>query len=308
MRRIKSYRPLSLACFSLQGKDAPEYLHRISTVEVSQMPVGGATRALILTGTSTLVAAFLLFRTSKDGFFLICEPSCASLLEKELERLHFGEAWVLKKIEAKGFESFENFENFESLENPHPSPSSLPIPQADLFPYFSYTLEGNYLSWPMPVLGWTCCINGEDFLGGWQLREEEAFWERLRILCQWPRHHQEWENSTPALQAGFLSWIHREKGCYPGQEVIEKSLNLGKPPKTLVQLTSDQELTPGMILKKGDLVVGKITSAVSKELGGALALGVVKWSYRIQGTCLELERGTVTVESLQLKEGKQCQQ
>jgi folate-binding protein YgfZ len=62
--------------------------------------------------------------------------------------------------------------------------------------------------------------------------------ELARIHSLTPALGKEFQHdeSTNPLEVNLKSAIHDQKGCYPGQEVIEKILALGSPPKRLAKI------------------------------------------------------------------------
>lgn len=81
----------------------------------------------------------------------------------------------------------------------------------------------------------------------------------------------------PSFEAGHVAY---DKGCYVGQEVLQRIHARGHTNRTLVQLTLDTMNVPGVgaLLESGEnREVGRITSAVlSPGLGGVVALGFVR--------------------------------
>jgi folate-binding protein YgfZ len=58
------------------------------------------------------------------------------------------------------------------------------------------------------------------------------------------------------------SFVHRDKGCYPGQETVERVFTYGKMAKKLViiELGEENQLKAGDSVSKNGEAVGKITS------------------------------------------------
>lgn len=53
--------------------------------------------------------------------------------------------------------------------------------------------------------------------------EDAPGFHDARVLAGVPWGGKEWTSETLALDAGLESWIARGKGCYPGQEVVERA-------------------------------------------------------------------------------------
>src|SRR5438477_3374254 len=81
--------------------------------------------------------------------------------------------------------------------------------------------------------------------------------------------------------------IDYEKGCYIGQEVIYRMKMSGQTRQRLCGLVSEKALVPGMELREGTKVVGRVTSAVfSQRMNSHLALAMIKRGYTDVDTSL----------------------
>lgn len=69
---------------------------------------------------------------------------------------------------------------------------------------------------------------------------EESGSEKDRILKLKPRQGFEFasDGSVNPLEINLRTAVHDQKGCYPGQEVIEKIISLGSPAKRLCLLVA----------------------------------------------------------------------
>jgi folate-binding protein YgfZ len=89
----------------------------------------------------------------------------------------------------------------------------------------------------------------------------------------------DWDSATPALEAGMLPWIDRAKGCYPGQEVVERSLNVGHPARVLVAVEGRAPLAPKETVPLEGGGEGLVTSAAAKG-GVTRAMLRLPWAKR----------------------------
>lgn len=78
------------------------------------------------------------------------------------------------------------------------------------------------------------------------------------------------------------SFVHLNKGCYRGQEIVSRIQNLGRPPRLLVKLQVDgysaRRPEPGEAITFGKRKVGRIGTVVDDCDEGPIALGLVKRS------------------------------
>ena len=117
---------------------------------------------------------------------------------------------------------------------------------------------------------------------------DESEWEVLRIENGIPRWGRELTPEIIPPEANLqIRAIDYEKGCYIGQEVISRMKMSGQTRQRLCGLVSETALTPGMELREGTKVVGRVTSAIfSKRVNSHIALAIIKRGYTDVGTSL----------------------
>src|SRR5690606_3379136 len=106
--------------------------------------------------------------------------------------------------------------------------------------------------------------------------------EEWRIKAMSPAVDAEITSESNPLELGLQNIIADQKGCYPGQEVIEKVISLGSPAKRLCLIESrlgSGDVPPPQTgegvfdISDSSKEVGKITSVCAGESGfWALAL------------------------------------
>lgn len=106
-------------------------------------------------------------------------------------------------------------------------------------------------------------------------------WEALRVEAGRPRWAREVDERAIPHELDWLrTAVHLAKGCYPGQETVARTLNLGRPPRRLTMLQLDglagEVPVPGAAVRLGERVVGAITSVVRHHDYGPLALALVR--------------------------------
>jgi len=87
--------------------------------------------------------------------------------------------------------------------------------------------------------------------------------ETLRIEAGIPRYGAELDEGTLPLEAGLFNALSFSKGCYPGQEIIERARSRGHVNWQLVGLVVDGQTPPARgekLLREGK-EVGEVTSA-----------------------------------------------
>ncbi len=97
------------------------------------------------------------------------------------------------------------------------------------------------------------------------------------------------EDVLPPETAQIERGISHHKGCYLGQEIIERMRSHGVLARRLVGLraSGDGALTPGLAVYAGGSEVGRTRSGCwSEHLGAALSLAYVKSAFTAPGTVL----------------------
>lgn len=126
--------------------------------------------------------------------------------------------------------------------------------------------------------------------------------EILRIENGFPRWGADMDATLLPMEAGLEpAAISYTKGCYIGQEVIQRVKTYSEPPSVMVHLSikAPAPPAPGAPIRAGDRAVGRITSAaVSPVTGKISALGIVEKVFKNAGTRLSVEGGTATVAAL----------
>ena len=131
----------------------------------------------------------------------------------------------------------------------------------------------------------------------------ELAWEALRIEAGLPRWVREVDARAIPNELDWLrTGVHLNKGCYPGQETIARTVNLGRPPRRLVQLQLAgwqgqlPEVGARVYLPVGDNPAGKVVGAITSvarhwELGN-IALALVRRGVPAQAElAVDLEAG-----------------
>ena len=106
-------------------------------------------------------------------------------------------------------------------------------------------------------------------------------WEALRIEAGRPRHAREADARAIPHELDWLrTAVHLTKGCYPGQETIARTLNLGRPPRRLTVLQLDglggDLPQPGASVRMGERAVGAVTSVARHHELGPIALALLR--------------------------------
>lgn len=123
--------------------------------------------------------------------------------------------------------------------------------------------------------------------------------EAFRLRAADPGVPGELTPNTIPLEAHLDDAVHENKGCYPGQEVVERIRSMGQVPRELVRIHGLSGETPAVAaeLRVGDQVAGTLTSVAPDPVtGGWVGLGYVKRifaksdaSYTIAGQSVDVQ-------------------
>lgn len=232
----------------VKGKDSAEFLHRVTAGSVKPVGLGEGRGGLLLTGQSKMIAQFELLHLAPGHYLLAAPDACAEALANGLEALHFSESLEIALTEKKvGVRELAGAAREEGKN-------------------FSVASDGRELSWPTPVPGYEFSSEAQGVSPSWDF-------DRIAALYPQPG---DWTETTPALEAGMLPFIDRFKGCYPGQEVVELSLNVGHPVRVLVAVEAGEAI-PASLDWGGAQVPA---TSVAERAGRFRALIRLPWAKR----------------------------
>jgi folate-binding protein YgfZ len=115
----------------------------------------------------------------------------------------------------------------------------------------------------------------------------------LRVEAGMPRYGIDFSEDNLLLEVALDDAVSFTKGCYLGQEVVERIRSRGHVNKKLCGLLLDGDMParPGDNLSAGDKEVGQITSSVASiALQMPIALGYVNKDFWLTGTKLTVHR------------------
>jgi len=130
---------------------------------------------------------------------------------------------------------------------------------------------------------------------------ERADLEALRLEAGIPWPGIDFDETRLVLEAGLERGIHFKKGCYLGQEVVERASARGHVNRRLVGLWLEGERVParGARIVHASDDVGEVTSAAfSPTFARPIALGYVRREVMEPGSRLTIDGGIAEVRAL----------
>lgn len=274
---------------AITGKDSADYLQRMSTVNLKSLDPGNVAHGTFLTGKGGLVALGMLERLAPDQFHFHVSPGQAARTAEHLEKFHFAEV-----LEVKDVSSQWALLGGWGLERPAAA---------------MRVVDGQWR-------GLTCRIWGDDCrpaltwvkIGREQLnsaRESLAgqgvselgrpLFHYFRVAYAVPELGVEVGLDEIVLETGFDRAVARNKGCYPGQEVVERIFTYGSVNRKLLPVKFVSQVPPELpqALLDAGKNVGELVSAaaVPDEPGRFVGLAYVHRSQWERRDAFRTEKG-----------------
>jgi folate-binding protein YgfZ len=234
----------------ITGPDTSDYLNRLTTLNFKKWPSPQARLGAFLTGKSGVVSLGY-FQPFSEGFRFILPQSNLAVALEHIEKFHFAEAIEFRDATL----SYQVRAEFQSVAKAQ-------------------------TQWPdafIPGLFWELVPNGSptQAIGSAQ-KHSPAFFEYLRTRFGMPRVGKEIDASVLVLEAGLERAVDRNKGCYPGQEVVERIFTYGQVNRKLLPVWVKGKDFPELPLKcvRDGKVAGTLVSIVKAPEGSEKAVGL----------------------------------
>lgn len=275
----------------LSGIDAQDFLHRVTSANVRALEQGRGIPGFFLTPQGKIRVHFVLWNLSPGEYVFELDAGREGRWQSELlsviDQYTFAEKMTLNS--ALNLESRWIF--FERDEELQQILRALDGPSDGLQPFHTIALPA----------GTRVFHHGSrDFGRGWLTLwgspdPMSSALERLRSLGReiqlgtiesWrvhalrPRADYEITDAAVPLEIGLAEGISPNKGCYPGQEVIEKIISLGEPARRLVRIEGELPAPDRgtAVLAAGSesrTEIGHVTSLIQEE-SRFIALAVIR--------------------------------
>jgi aminomethyltransferase len=281
---------------AVTGDDRVRLMHALTTNHVQQMAEGGGLYAFFLNGQGRIQADLHLYAAS-DRLWIDVDKSVREKVYAHIDHYIIADDVTLEdESDARFALQVEGPEADAAMQR-----AGLPVP-ATMFAEH----EGLLLARVSLVGG-----------AGWRifgpLAEREAWIERLglsvaglddsavtriRIENRQPWFGVDFNDRHIPQETGLLRALHFSKGCYLGQEIVERVRSRGHLNKRLAAFRIDGEASPESKLFREGQEAGYLTSVAEAERGmeagtvtGTVALGWVRTEQVQNNTSLRLESG-----------------
>lgn len=247
--------------FLASGPDAPGFLHRMLSNEVQKLAVGEGRYQGLLDRKGMTLSLFYLKRLGPQDFLGVTPPQLRDKTIGTLTKMKFIEKVTIVDATPERGLLFLIGPKAEALKASLPASPSLIVWSEDTFGLPWITVSG-----PKTEIE----TIRADLEGKAAALGDEAV-RLLRMAANFPEYGVDLDEAHILLETPVPVAHQRSKGCYPGQEVIERISTYGKgrAPRRLCLLKLDGEkgLTTGTtILTAGGQKAGYVTSALFNPL------------------------------------------
>jgi glycine cleavage system T protein len=291
------------AKFGLRGRDHVRFLQRLVSNDVKTLGPGQGTYATLLNPQGHIVADLRL-HCAEDSFLVDTDADLRAKAMQALRRYIVADQVEIAPVELDAM-AFQGPRARPLLEKT----LHLDLPAMQEFDHFA----SNYAGFPIRVV--RASSTGEEGYEVWvSAQGMEAVWgaacgqaptydtlacgyealETLRIEAGIPRYGQELGEDVIPLEAELWNALSFNKGCYVGQEIVERARSRGHVNWKLRGLivNTPQPPQPGEKLVAEGKEIGEVTSScISPTLGKTLALAYVRREVAEPGAKLTFASG-----------------
>ncbi len=291
------------AKFAVSGADRVRFLHGMVSNDIKKLTPGHGNYATLLNAQGQILADLRIY-CAEDRFLIDIDADLRDKAVQLLRRYIIADKVVLEPLSLFAI-AFQGPRARPLLEKT----LHIDLPAMEEFQHFAT----NYAGFAMRVV--RASSTGEEGYEVWMAdKAMMAIWgaacgqaptyemlpcgnealESLRIEAGIPRYGADLGEDTLVLEADLLNALSFTKGCYIGQEIVERSRSRGHVNWKLVGavVSAPAPPTPGTKLISEGKEAGEVTSScASPSLGRTIALAYVRREFAEAGTKLVLASG-----------------
>ena len=283
----------------VRGEDAPRFLHGMVSNEVKAMPVGQGNYAFFLDVHGHIHADAHILRLDRQSYWIDTESQTVATVRQMLEKYIIADDVVIEDqtmalgcLALEGPCALEALREAIGFEPPHMLPlEHMEVPQLNLrLARASISGESGFWLWgTVEKLAeiWRKAAQTGGLLGARPVGFQAA--KICRIENGVPRYGPDITDKTLPQETGQLHAISYSKGCYLGQEIVERIRARGHVNRKLIGVLFDgkQDVVTGTELRSKEQSVGSITSAAySYGLRRTIGLAMVRREAAEEGMLL----------------------
>ena len=253
----------STIVLEVKGRDAIRYLNARLTNDIKNLPIGDTCLAAALTPQGKTEGLFSVTKLSDERAILVCDGGDRNQVISAFKRY-----LVADRVEVSDISSETTLLHF--------------IGEIRLSSY-QYIIKNPRKR---------SIEEGADILLGHDSYKiikadlkKDSFWDDQEVKLQRmragiPSFPEEINEQRLFVEAAFFDAISQTKGCYVGQEVVERVLSHGKPPKVLrlIEFSTKKEISSGqtVCLPNGDAIGTVLSSVLDPENKVVYAFASIK--------------------------------
>ena len=283
--------------FHVYGKDALDLLNRLSSYKVDALPEGTGAATVLPTNKGRVIDLLHLFAT-QDGLLMTTSPQTRQRVADWIELYTFLEEVSLEEAtDSTAMLTLLGPEAGGLLQRLHGANTA----PTELYGSRKASLNGIDATLlrtdPLDSPGYDIVVYAADAGRIWQALVDggaapvgEEAYNALRVLAGVSRYGWELSEAVNPWEVNLDRYIHFEKGCYTGQEVILRLYNYNKVQRRLVSLRlPSADVANGSKLQAEEKDAGWVSSIAAHPLTGeAIGLGVVRSAYIKEGAVLQV--------------------
>jgi folate-binding protein YgfZ len=291
---LEPHSPWQTRWVSLEGPDARDFLHRLTTARAHAMNPGDGALACFLNAQGKIRAVFTLWCLEENHFGLEVPAGADGRFHRELlaaiDQYTFAEKMNLSDIPDDKFACAWIFPN-PAEDSAVRVGTQANSEEIRLNNHGTRDFGRQWLSaWGRPerLRQWL----DREYPGAAQLPSENLNDWRVQSCRPWVG--AEISDAVTPLDIGIPDSVVENKGCYPGQEVIEKIAALGSPARRLVLAANPSGTIPERGQKLFSLSEGapmELGEVTSVSASGFLA--IVRKTHARQNAELKLPAGDI---------------
>lgn len=269
----------------LEGRDARRFCNGMFTNNVRDLPAGGTNRSALVDDRARICGFLDLLCEADERFLAVLDGLDADAFVARFERFVVFDDVTLAPL-GPPHASVQGPAAADALRR-----AGLPVPEPGRF-----ARVGDVLVWPRV----RSPRGGYDVLGPRPPLDAEVVdagaCDALRVLAGRPAFPADTGDKRLPHELGLRDeLLHFEKGCYLGQETINRVDVMGQVRRRLagVRLPPGEPPPPGAEVRMGDEVVGELTSPTVVP-DGVVALAVLRVPADAPGTPVRVVAGDRT--------------
>ncbi len=276
------------------GEDRVRLLHAIASNDLEGLAPGQGTYAFFLNPQGRIQADSRIF-VGRDHVLIHCEPEASTSLYEHIERYIIMDDVRLEDV--AGRTSLLALAGRDSVR---------------IAGRLGFAAPRDPMSFAADGSGW-CCRAPMDGVSMWIMVPSEAKaglvdrltdlgvrratheeWRARRVAHWVPRFGVDFDSRNIPHETGQFHAVSFTKGCYTGQEIVERVHSRGRVRRTMVGIElSTARIPADLEVRHGDLPVGTMTSATASRDRPETASGFAIVRAAASGPGTELEVGGI---------------